>query len=254
MQAFPGHRRVPGLRKEELAVLAGVSTDYYSKLEQGRQASVSRSVLDALARALRLTEVERAHLFVLADPLAARRPHTPAVQQADAGLLRLMTALDHVPAMILGRRAEMLAANTLLTAVLRDLPPSSSLVRFMFFDPLARERIINWEHFAAATMAAMRGELGRHPEDERLVTLIDEVRTSDVDAARWWDDHTVQEYASSPKRLLHPVAGELSFDIETVVPPRSTEQVLIVYTAQPNSPTARALPFLASWNTHPVER
>ncbi|MFC3300217.1 helix-turn-helix domain-containing protein [Arthrobacter agilis] len=248
MQPFPGPRRVPGLRKEELAVLAGVSADYYSRLEQGRQANVSRSVLDALARALRLDEVERAHLFVLADPTIARRAHPTAVQQPDAGLLRLMTALDHLPALILGRRGEILATNTLLTAVLRDLPPSSSLVRFMFFDPLARERIINWEHFAATCMSALRGELGRHPEDVQLVALIDELRTGDPDAARWWADHGVQDYASAPKRILHPVAGELSFDIETVLPPRTTEQVLIIYTAQPDSPTARTLPLLASWN------
>ncbi|MPY09938.1 helix-turn-helix transcriptional regulator [Arthrobacter bussei] len=248
MQAFPGPRRVPGLRKEELAVLAGVSADYYSRLEQGRQANVSRSVLDALARALRLDEVERAHLFVLADPTSARRTHAPAAQRPDAGLLRLMTTLDHVPALILGRRGEVLATNTLLTAVLRDLPPSSSLVRFMFFDPLARERIVNWEHFAATTMAALRGELGRHPEDSQLVALIDELRAGDPDAARWWADHSVQDYASAPKRILHPVAGELSFDIETVLPPRTSEQVLIVYTVQPDSPTARTLPFLASWN------
>ncbi|MGV0111699.1 helix-turn-helix transcriptional regulator [Arthrobacter sp. CP30] len=248
MQAFPGPRRVPGLRKEELAVLAGVSADYYSRLEQGRQANVSRSVLDALARALRLDEVERAHLFALADPTPARRTHTRDAQRPDAGLLRLMTTLDHVPALILGRRGEVLATNTLLTAVLRDLPPSSSLVRFMFFDPVARERIVNWEHFAATTMAALRGELGRHPEDSQLVALIDELRAGDPDAARWWADHSVQDYASAPKRILHPVAGELSFDIETVLPPRTAEQVLIVYTVQPDSPTARTLPFLASWN------
>ncbi len=248
MQAFPGPRRVPGLRKEELAVLAGVSSDYYSRLEQGRQANISRSVLEALARALRLDEVERTHLFALADPAVARHPRAWTPQQADAGLLRLMTALDHVPALILGRRAEVLATNGLLTAVLRDLPPSTSLVRFMFFDPLARKRIVNWEHFAATTMAALRGELGRHPEDGRLVAMIDELRTRDPDAARWWADHGVRDYASAPKRIRHPVVGELSFDIETVTPARTSEQVLIVYTAQPDSATARTLPFLASWS------
>jgi transcriptional regulator with XRE-family HTH domain len=255
MQPFPGARRVPGLRKEELAVLAGVSSDYYSRLEQGRQANVSRSVLDALARALRLTEIERKHLFVLADPSGTPRSLTPAVQCADAGLLRLMTALDHVPALILGRRGDVLATNTLLTAVLTDLPPSSSLVRFMFFDPLARERIVNWEHFASTMVAALRGELGRHPEDGRLAALIDELRGGDEDAARWWADHSVQDYASAPKRIQHPVVGELAFNIETVVPPRAVDQVLIVYTVQPDSATARTLPFLASWSAQqPAER
>ncbi|MBG6224621.1 transcriptional regulator with XRE-family HTH domain [Arthrobacter sp. CAN_A2] len=248
LRAFPGPRRVPGLRKEELAVLAGVSSDYYSRLEQGRQANISRGVLDGLATALQLDDVERDHLFALADPSNRRRASTPAVQQADPGLLRLMTALDHVPALVLGRRGDVLATNALLAAVLTGLRPSSSFVRFMFFDPLARERIVNWEHFAAASMAALRGELGRHPDDDRLVALIDELRARDADAERWWADHGVQDYASAAKRILHPVVGDLSFDIETVMPPRVADQVLIVYTAQPDSETARKLPFLASWS------
>ncbi len=247
MQAFPGPRRVPGLRKEELAVLAGVSSDYYSRLEQGRQANISRSVLDGLAKALRLSEVERNHLFALADPSSRPRSSSYAVQQADPGLLRLMTVLDHVPALMLGRRGDVLATNALLAAVLGDWPPSS-LVRYLFFDPLARERIVNWEHFASTSVAALRGELGRHPDDDRLIALIDELRSRDADAARWWDDHSVQDYASAAKRILHPVVGELSFEIETVMPSRATDQVLVVYTAQPDSATARKLPFLASWS------
>lgn len=121
--AFPGSRRVPGLRKEELAVLAGVSPDYYSRVEQGRQANISRSVLEALARALRLDDVERAHLFVLADPSVTSGSSSPSQQQAAPGLLRLMTAMDSVPALVLGRRGTVLATNTLLTAVLTELPP-----------------------------------------------------------------------------------------------------------------------------------
>lgn len=248
MQAFPGPRRVPGLRKEELAVLAGVSADYYSRLEQGRQANISRSVLDALARALRLNDVERTHLFVLADPSGTGRTRSPAPQQAAPGLLRLLTTLDHVPALVLGRSGAVLATNGLLTAVLTELSPGSSLPRFLFFDPLARERIVNWQHFAAATVAALRGELGRHPEDPGLLALIGELRAKDPDAARWWKDHGVQDYASAAKRILHPVVGELSFDIETVVLPGTSDQVLIVYTVQPDSMTASKLPFLASWS------
>ena len=248
MRAFPGPRRVPGLRKEELAVLAGVSSDYYSRLEQGRQANVSRSVLDALAEALRLNEVERQHLHALASPSHQRRSQVVVEQHADRGLLRMMTAIDHVPALVLGRRGEVLATNALLTAVLGDVRPASSLMRYFFFDPLARERIVNWEHFAAASVAALRGELGRHPDDDRLIALIDELRSRDAEAAQWWEDHSVQDYASAAKQILHPVVGTLSFDIETVTSTRSTDQVLIVYTAQPDSETARKLPFLASWS------
>lgn len=248
MRAFPGPRRVPGLRKEELAVLAGVSADYYSRLEQGRQANVSRSVLDALAGALRLNEVERKHLHALADPSNQHPSKAVLVQHADPGLLRLMTVLDSVPALILGRRGEVLATNALLTAVLGNVRPASSLVRFMFFDPLARERIVNWGHFAASSVAALRGELGRHPDDDRLVALIEELRSRDADAAQWWDDHGVQDYASAAKQILHPIVGALAFDIETVLATRATDQVLVVYTAQPDSETLRKLPFLASWS------
>ncbi|WP_105030225.1 helix-turn-helix transcriptional regulator [Arthrobacter ruber] len=247
IEAFPGPRRVPGLRKEELAVLAGMSSDYYSRLEQGRQPNVSTSVLEALARALRLNDVERKHLFALANPSNQSRTVSVALQQADPGLLRLMTTLDHAPALVLGRRGEVLATNTLLTAVLEGLQPSTSLARFMFFDPLARERIVNWAQYAATSIAALRGELGRHPADERLIALIDELTTRDANAARWWEDHSVQDYTSAAKRVLHPVVGELSFDIETVTSPRAVDQVLVVYTAQPDSPTTRKLPFLASW-------
>lgn len=143
--AFPGPRRVPGLRKEELAVLAGVSPDYYSRLEQGRQPHVSRTVLDALSRALRLDETEHAHLIDLAAPTATGRTasrRTP--QRPDPGLLRLMTALDHLPVLLLGERHEVLASNALFAAVIRELAPGSSFARFLFLDPLARERIINW--------------------------------------------------------------------------------------------------------------
>ena len=252
MQAFPGARRVPGLRKEELAVLAGVSPDYYSRLEQGRQPGVSREVLDALARALRLDETEHAHLLDLAAPSArARTASSFSVQRPDPGLLRLMTALNHLPVVLLGHRADVLASNALFAAVLRELPAGSNLARFLFTDPLARERIINWAHFAGNTVAALRREAGRHPHDHRLALLIGELR-QDEDAARWWEDHTVRDYASVPKRIRHPVAGDLAFDIEIVSPTQDPDQRLVVYTAEPDSPTARVLPLLASWRSESV--
>ena len=250
IRAFPGPRRVPGLRREELAVLAGLSPDYYTRIEQGRQANVSDDVLAALSRALRLTEVEHAHLRDLAAQGPRRRPAgADAPQRPDPGLLRLMVALDHVPVLLLGCRGEVLARNALLRAVLgRPLEPGESFIRYLFQDPLARDRIINWAAFAAASVAALRREAGRHPGDQRLTALIDELRRSDTDAARWWDDHAVRDYASVAKRIQHPTAGALSFDIEIVGAPREPDQHLIVYTAEPDSPTARLLPILASWD------
>jgi transcriptional regulator with XRE-family HTH domain len=133
---FPGARRVPGLRKEKLAARAGLSPDHYSRLEQGRQPTVTDEVLEALARALRLEDIKRAHLRDLAAPSARRRwaPKEPAMR-AEPGMLRLMSALDHVPALLLGRRSQMLARNALLTAVLgTPMEPGSSFVRWLFLD------------------------------------------------------------------------------------------------------------------------
>jgi transcriptional regulator with XRE-family HTH domain len=252
MLAFPGARRVRGLRKEELAMLAGVSPDYYSRLEQGRQAGVSRTVLDALARALRLDETEHAHLLDLADPRPRpRRPASMAVQRPDPGLLRLMGTLEHRPVLLLGHRSDVLASNALFAAVVSELPPGSSFVRFLILDPRAKERITNWAHFAATAVAALRRELGRHPDDARLLALIDELRR-DEQVARWWDDHGVRDYASVAKQISHPVAGDLSFDIEVVAPPQDPDQHLVVYTTQPDSHTARMLPILASWSGDPA--
>lgn len=253
IEAFPGARRVPGLRKEELAVLAGVSSDYYSRLEQGRQANISRSVLDALARALRLGTTEHAHLLDLADPdlagpTARGRGASAPAQRADPGMLRLMTALDHLPVLLLGHRSEVLASNALFGAVLCDLAPGSPFPRFLFLDPLARERILNWSQFASTLVAALRRDAGRHPHDRRLIALIDELRDADDDVARWWDDHGVRDYASVAKSIRHPVVGNLSFDIEIVSPPHDPDQHLVVYTAQPGSPTAGLLPVLAGWH------
>jgi transcriptional regulator with XRE-family HTH domain len=244
---------VPGLRREELAVLAGLSPDYYSRLEQGRQANISTEVLDALALALRLDEVEHAHLRDLAAPTTRHRPAAlHAVQRPDPGLLRLMHTLDHVPVLLLGHRSEVLARNALLAEVLgRPLEPGTSFIRFMFQDLVARERIVNWADCSSAIVATMRREIARRPYDNRLAALMDELRTTDSDVARWWDDHAVRDYASVVKRVQHPVAGPMSFDIEIVCAPYEPDQQLIVYTTEPDSPTAHVLPILSSWNVAP---
>ena len=237
------------MRRDELAVLAGLSPDYYSRVEQGRQANVSAEVLDALARALRLDDVERAHLRDLAAPTGLRRrPVGDVAQRPDAGLLRVMTALEHLPVLLLGHRGDVLAANGLLRTVLGDpMTPGSSFPRYMFLEATARERILNWVDFAQASVGALRREAGRRPHDHRLLALVDELRAADEDVARWWDDHGVRDYASVAKRIQHPAAGELRFDIEILVAPQDFEQRLVVYTAQPDSHTARTLPLLTSW-------
>ncbi|MEV7042550.1 helix-turn-helix transcriptional regulator [Amycolatopsis sp. NPDC051061] len=253
---FPGARRVPGLRRDELAVLAGVSAEYYSRLEQGRQRNVSRAVLEALARALRLTSVERAHLFDLAHPIATRNTFVAEPpQRPEPGLLRVMSALDHLPVLLLGNRGEVLARNALIEAVLgRPIELGTSFFTFLIQDPLARERIINWADFASPAIAAMRREAARRPFDQRLIALVNELRTADPQVARWWDDHTVRDYVSVTKRIDHPQAGPLTFDIEIIGAADQPDQRLVVYTAEPDSPTARVLPLIASWEAHPTNR
>lgn len=232
-------------------MLAGLSVDYYSRLEQGRQANISDQVLTALSRALRFDDVEQAHLRDLAAPTGRRQSarHSPR-QQPNPGLLRLMAALDHVPVLLLGDRGDVLARNALLPAVLgRPLEPGASFLRFLLQDSFARERIDNWADFASASVAALRREAGRHPDDSKLGELIDELCATDPDVARWWNDHTVRDYASVTKRITHPTAGPLAFDIEIVTAPHEPDQHLVVYTAQPDSPTAKVLPILASWHS-----
>lgn len=253
---FPGPRRVPGLRKEELAVLAGLSSDHYSRLEQGRQATVTDDVLDALARALRLDDVESAHLRDLAAPRAARRAEPwEAAEQPAPGLLRLLTVLDGVPAMLLGRRGDVLARNSLLPAVLgAPLQPGSSFLRWLFLDPHTRTRIVNWQVFATAAVGSLRFEVGRHPRDRRLRQLIDDLRAADPEVARWWDDQHVRDQTSVQKHIAHPAAGRLTFGIEAVVLPQDPDQRLVVYTVEPGSQTARMLPLLASWREADLAR
>lgn len=248
---FPGARRVPGLRRDELAVLAGLSPDYYSRVEQGRQANVSGEVLDALARALRLDPVEHAHLRDLARAAPRRRGAVPEPpQRADPGLLRVMAALDHLPAILLGRRMEVLARNALLTAVLGPgLEPGASFARFLFGDPLARERIVNWAEFARVAVAGLRREAGRRPHDDRLTELVDELRAADPAVDAWWADHAVRDYSSMTKRVRHPTAGDLTFGIEAVLVPHEPDQHLVVYTTEPHGRTAELLALLRSWET-----
>lgn len=158
-----------------------------------------------------------------------------------------MTALDHVPVLLLGRRSEVLVRNALLRAVLgHGMDSGTVFVRYLLTDPSARARITNWDDFAAASVGGLRLEAGRRPDDQRLAALVDELR-ADPDVARWWADHGVRDHTSLTKHIAHPVAGPLTFDIEAVSGPHDADQRLVVYTVQPDSPTARILPLLAGW-------
>ncbi|MDV6303730.1 MULTISPECIES: helix-turn-helix transcriptional regulator [Rhodococcus] len=246
LRTYPGTRRVPGLRREELAAMAGVSPDYYSKLEQGRQANVSIEVLRAIARALKLNEVESAHLLDLASPAGSV---DDATERPDPGLLQVMRTLDHVPVLLLGRSGTILASNALVRSVL-SLPSAAgeSLFDYLFRNPIARERIVNWSQFAAAAVANLRRDLARRPRDRALTALIDELRSSEPCFEQWWSDHEVREFERATKIIQHPAAGTLEFGIEFLTSPSEPTQSLIVYTVEDGSSTAKILPILASWD------
>ncbi|MGV9600331.1 helix-turn-helix transcriptional regulator [Streptosporangium sandarakinum] len=246
-------RRVPGLRREEAARLAGVSTEYYTRLEQGRAGNPSPEVVEALARALQLDLAEREHLTdLLARPTPARR--TPvAPQRVRPGLHLMLQTLEHVPAFILGRRTDVLAANRLACAVLTDfdaLPvPQRNLTRYYLLDPDARDRVGDWAQIAAETVAILRLEAGRHPHDRRLADLVGELTLRSPEFTTWWNDHRVLRRTHGTKRYHHPVVGDLHFAYESFQLPDDPDQTLCVYNAEPGSTTAESLRLLSSWTT-----
>ncbi|KMO98326.1 helix-turn-helix transcriptional regulator [Streptomyces roseus] len=248
------HRRVPGLRREELAQLAGVSVAYYTRLEQGHGQNVSAEVLDAIARALRLDGTETAHLTHLARP----RPRRQRAKQYRAEHVRpelrtLMDAMDGVPAYLLGRRQDVIGWNRLAAAVFGDfglLPPQErNLVRLVFLDPAAAELYAEWDCLACRVVSSLRMYAGEHPDDEQLSALVGELSVKNEEFRRLWAAHTLADNKThGVKTLRHPLVGELSLSFETLALPGDSAQVLVTYHAEPGSPSQDALRMLASWS------
>ncbi|WP_062428558.1 helix-turn-helix transcriptional regulator [Herbidospora daliensis] len=240
-------RRVPGLRRDEVARLAGVSVEYYTRLEQGRGGNPSPEVVAALAEALRLDPAEREHLADLLGRTPAPTPATP--QRVRSGLHLMLRNLDRVPAYVMGRRTDVLASNRLARAVIGDfdaLPvPHRNIARISFLDPQARERLVDWEQCALETVATLRLEAGRNPGDRRLADLIRELTLRSPEFARWWDDHRVFRRTHGTKRFRHPIAGDLEFFYENLRSPDDPDQSLCVFNVEPGSPTERNLRLLA---------
>ncbi|MEU6729494.1 helix-turn-helix transcriptional regulator [Nonomuraea wenchangensis] len=247
-------RRVPGLRRDEVARLAGVSTEYYTRLEQGRAGNPSPEVVEALARALDLDLAEREHLTDLLARPARRAPVSP--QRVRPGLHLMLRTLDHVPAFVVGRRTDILAANRLARTVLTDfdaLPvPQRNLARYYLLDPAARERTGDWERIAAETVAMLRLEAGRYPGDRRLADLVGELTLRCPEFSAWWNDHRVLRRTHGSKRYHHPLVGELHFSYESLQPPGDPDQTLCVYNVEPGSSTEEALRLLAGWTSPSV--
>jgi transcriptional regulator with XRE-family HTH domain len=256
------NRRVAGLRRSEVAALAGVSVEYYAKLERGAIAGASASVLDALATALQLDDTERAHLLDLARAAdgipssgrARRRSSRPA--EPRPSLQWALAAMTDAVAFVRDQRQNLLATNALGQAfyspVIGDGGRTPNLARFQFLDPTARDFYPDWDLFAEMCVAIMRAEAGRDPHDTALQDLVGELSTRSETFRRLWGAHDVRRHGSGTKRFRHPVVGELTLAYEELAITAEPGQVLIVYTAEPGSPSAERLRLLASWAAAPT--
>jgi transcriptional regulator with XRE-family HTH domain len=259
---YGGTRRVKGLRREEVSMLAGVSVDYYTRLERGNLSGVSEEVLDALASALQLDEAERAHLFDLARSSNAggaartRTSRTATRQVVRPGVQRILDTIS-TPAHVRNGRFDLLATNKMGRALL-SLPDESAapfnFARYVFLDPAARDLYIDWDTVARDCVAALRIEAGRNPYDKRLTDLVGELSTRDDDFRTWWASHNVKLHLSTTKRFRHPVAGEFELTGEALELPADPGLTLVTYTYEPASPAEEALAFLASWSSNPPQR
>ena len=252
------HRRVPGLRREEVAVLAGVSIDYYTRLERGNLAGVSDSVLEAVARALQLDEAERAHLLDLArtaNNTSTSRRRRPSEQQVRPGMQRLLDAMTGAPTVVRNGRLDVIATNPLGRALLAPAfaDPSSptNLARFTFIDPHGREFFVDWDDVANATVAILRTEAGRDPGDRNLTDLVGELATRSDEFRTRWAAHNVRLHDHGTKRFRHPVVGELALTFEELPLPADPGLTMTAYTAEPGSASHDTLALLASWTATP---
>lgn len=249
---FGGSRRVPGLRREEVAMLAGVSVDYYVRLERGNLGGVSESVLESLVRALHLDETERAHLFDLARTanasVGSRR--RPAASRVRPGVLRLLDSIS-TPAWVRNGRMDIIAANQMGRALYSQIFESpltpANTARFCFLDPRAVDFWPEWEKLASETVASLRSEAGKNPYDRALTDLVGELSTRSEEFRVRWAAHDVHQHRSGVKRLQHPVVGFMELSYEAMELVTDEGLTLLVYNAEPGSPAEERLALLASW-------
>ena len=256
-----GTRRVPGLSRSEVAELAGVSVEYYAKLERGAIAGASAAVLDALATALRMDETERRHLLDLARAAdgiptsgRARRPRTRGVEPVRESTRWAMEALTGAIAFVRDQHQNMVAVNELGRAFYSPLLGEEgaggrvpNLARFQFLDPASRDFYPDWELFAEMCVGIMRAEAGRDPHDPVMQELVGELSTCSPTFRRLWGAHDVRTHGSGTKRFVHPVVGEVELAYEEMALTAEPGRVMLVYTAEPGSRSQERLRMLASW-------
>ena len=240
-----GRRRVPGLRREELALLAGISSDYYLRLEQGRDHHPSAQVIDALARALQLDAEATAHLHALSQPPAAARPPPEEPERAPASIEQLITLWPNTPAYVQGRLLDVLAANPLVMAISPAFTPGVNLVRAVFLDPELRKTYHDWEGLAHTAAARLHALAGPDVDDPALAELVGELSVRSAEFRRLWSRHDVQVSAPHVYGLDHPLVGPLELKLERFAIIGTDAQVLVVQHAEPGSPSERALSLLA---------
>lgn len=252
------NRRVAGLRRSEVALLAGVSVEYYAKVERGAIAGVSASVLEAIAGALQLDETERAHLADLARaadgvPVSGRARRRAGAETAMRPSLHW--ALDAVTggaAVVRNTRSDLIAWNALGRALysplIGDGGRTPNFARFQFLDPASRDFYPDWDRFAEMCVAVMRAEAGRDPHDRAMQDLVGELSTRSDTFRRLWGAHDVRTHGAGTKRMRHPVVGELTLAYEELALTADPGCVLLLYTAEPGSPSAERLRLLASWS------
>ncbi len=253
---FGGRRRVPGLRREEVALVAGMSVEYYVRLERGNATGVSEAVLEGIGRALQLDDAERAHLYDLVRTAnqgarPQRRRTRPKPLQVRPGVQQLIDAMDNVPAFVQNGRLDILATNRLGRAVFSEMYEQplrpANFGRFVFLDPRAPAFYRNWDDAAHQTVALLRAEAGRAPYDRALSDLVGELSTRSDVFRTLWASHDVREHRTGVKRVHHPVVGDLDLNYEGMALTSEPGLLLLAYSAAPGSASSDALRVLASW-------
>ncbi|MBA2810706.1 helix-turn-helix domain-containing protein [Streptomyces sp. KM273126] len=254
LPAFGGNRRVPGLRREEVALLAGVSIDYYVRLERGHLAGASDEVLDAVASALQLDDAERAHLYDLAAAQRTRpaRRTRKARGTVPASIQRVLDSMTHSPAFVRNGRLDVLAVNRLCRALYAplfapDVPRPVNIARFQFLNPAGRDFFPDWEASLDTTVSLLRTEAGRAPHDTDLTGLIGELVTRSDEFRTAWAKHNVRLHLTGSKSFRHPEVGDITLDFDAMALPAHPGLTLTAYSAEPGTPAHDALQLLSAW-------
>jgi transcriptional regulator with XRE-family HTH domain len=260
---YGGRRRVPGLRREEVALLAGMSTEYYVRLERGKAKGASEGILEGISRALQLDDAERAHLFDLVraantttwQDARTRRPAKR--QEMRSGVQQLLDAMTLVPAVVQNGRLDIVAANQLGRALFSELYAQArasdrsgqpaNFIRFLFLSPAAKDMYPDWDEATQQTVAMLRAEAGRVPDDRALRSLVGELSTRSDAFRTLWGSHDVRRHSTGTKRLRHPAVGDLELSYEAMPLSPDSPLLFLAYTARPGTPSHDNLQLLASW-------